>query len=73
MKQPFSERAIQIIAEDKIRAALREGEFDQLPGLGRPLACLDDAYDENWWLRRKLKAERLDLLAADRKLRIGDS
>jgi hypothetical protein len=73
MKQPLSDRAIQIIAQDKILAAIHAGEFDHLPGLGKPLASLDDAYDENWWLRRKLQAERLDLLAADQRLRIGDS
>jgi hypothetical protein len=71
MKQPFSDRAIRIIAEDKIWSAIEAGEFDHLPGLGQPLASLEEPYDENWWLRRKLRAERLDLLTTD-YLRIGD-
>lgn len=55
----FSDRAIQLIAEDKIRTAIEAGEFDHLPGLGKPLPLLEEPYDENWWLRRKLQAEAL--------------
>jgi hypothetical protein len=54
----LTDLAIQIIADDKIRAAIVRGEFDRLPGLGRPLS-FDDADDPNWWLRRKLRAEGL--------------
>jgi Domain of unknown function (DUF1992) len=54
----LTDLAIQIIADDKIRAAISRGEFDRLPGLGRPL-WFDDADDPNWWLRRKLREEGL--------------
>jgi hypothetical protein len=54
----FTELAIQIIADDMIRAAIARGEFDQLPGLGQPLD-FEDADDPNWWLRRKLREEGL--------------
>ena len=33
-RQAFSERALQIVAENKIRAAIDAGEFDNLPGFG---------------------------------------
>lgn len=56
----FSDRAIQLIAEDKIRSAIEAGEFDNLPGFGKPLALIDEPYDENWWLRRKIRAEGLN-------------
>jgi hypothetical protein len=65
MVQPFSDRAIQIIAEDKIRSAIKAGEFDHLPGFGKPLRVVEEPYDENWWLRRKLQAERLDSFASE--------
>jgi hypothetical protein len=52
----FSDLAIQIIADDKIRAAIARGEFDHLPGLGQPLD-FEDFDDPNWWLRRKLREE----------------
>jgi hypothetical protein len=32
----------EIIAEQKIRAAMERGEFDDLPGEGRPLDLSDD-------------------------------
>jgi hypothetical protein len=35
--------ALDLIAEEKIRDAMRDGIFDDLPGAGRPLALDDDA------------------------------
>lgn len=55
----FSERAMQIVAEDKIQAAITDGEFDGLPGFGKPLSIFDEPYDPYWWVRRKLKREDL--------------
>lgn len=49
-------------AEQQIRAAQAAGDFDHLPGLGRPLAGLEGPPDENWWLKEKLKRERLSIL-----------
>lgn len=60
MPQPFfSDRAIQLIAENKIRAAIEAGEFDDLPGYGKPTAIFDEPYDPHWWIRRKLQRENL--------------
>jgi hypothetical protein len=56
---PLSDRAIQIIADNKIRAAIEAGEFDNLPGLGKPAAIFDEPYDPHWWIRRKLRREQL--------------
>jgi hypothetical protein len=54
----FTDLAIQIIADDKIRSAIERGEFDRLPGLGRPLH-FDATDDPDWWIRRKLREEDL--------------
>ena len=54
----LSDRAIQIIADNKIRAAIEAGEFDNLPGFGRPIASIDEPYDPNWWIRSKLRREK---------------
>ncbi|MBL9165790.1 MAG: DUF1992 domain-containing protein [Planctomycetaceae bacterium] len=54
-----SERAMQIVAENKLRAAIEAGEFDNLPGLGKPSPLIDEPYDPFWWLRRKLRQENL--------------
>jgi len=35
--------ALQIIAEERIQEAIRNGEFDDLSGMGKPLALNDDS------------------------------
>jgi hypothetical protein len=55
----LSDRAIQIVAENKILAAIAAGEFDNLPGLGKPADIFDEPYDPHWWVRRKLEREQL--------------
>lgn len=55
----FTDRALQMVAEDKIQAALRAGEFDHLPGFGQPHPLIDEEYDPHWWIRRKLAREGL--------------
>ena len=55
----LSSRALEIVADDKIRAAIAEGQFEHLPGLGAPHRIFDEEYDPNWWIRRKLAREGL--------------
>ena len=62
MSEPMplgSERAIQMVADNKIRAAIEAGEFDNLPGFGKPSPLIDEPYDPLWWVRRKLRQEEL--------------
>lgn len=46
----------------QIREAQERGEFDRLPGRGRPLPVGERHRDELWWVRRKLKEENLSYL-----------
>ncbi len=55
----FSDRALQIIADNKIRTAIEAGEFENLPGFGQPSAIIDEPYDPHWWIRRKLHRESM--------------
>ncbi|MFI6032911.1 DUF1992 domain-containing protein [Streptomyces sp. NPDC051315] len=49
--------------DKQIRDAQRRGDFDRLPGAGRPLAPgTDTSYDELWWIRRKMAREGLSVL-----------
>ena len=48
--------------ERQIREAQQAGEFDSLDGAGRPLLDLDEPYDEFWWVKRKLRRERLSFV-----------
>jgi hypothetical protein len=62
-RQGLSDRALQIVAENKIRAAIDAGEFDNLPDFAKPSPIFDEPYDPHWWIRRKLRREEM---AADK-------
>jgi hypothetical protein len=54
--QPYWESAV----EKQIREAQERGEFDNLPGAGKPLD-LSDSGDPDWWVKRFAARENLDL------------
>lgn len=43
----------------QIREAQERGEFDDLPGAGKPIEGIDAPYDESWWVKNLLKRERM--------------
>jgi hypothetical protein len=43
--------------DKQIRESMDRGEFDDLPGHGKPIPDLDKADDELWWIRRKMRRE----------------
>jgi hypothetical protein len=49
-------------ADRKIREAQEEGAFDALPGFGKPIPDLEGPDDPNWWLKKKLREEKLVVL-----------
>ncbi|GAA2393589.1 MULTISPECIES: DnaJ family domain-containing protein [Streptomyces] len=49
--------------DKQIREAETRGEFERLPGAGKPLpADVDSTYDELWWVKRKMAREGLSVL-----------
>lgn len=61
--------------ETQIQAAQDRGQFDNLPGAGKPIPP-DSALDgENWWVRKKIANEGLHYpnLADDLRRRIADA
>jgi hypothetical protein len=52
-----AERAAYV--ETALQQAIRRGDFDELPGAGKPLEGLTDRYDPDWWIRRKIEREQL--------------
>ena len=53
----------------QIREAVERGAFDDLPGAGRPLPGRGEAYDEDWWVKRKLEREQVSLLPPSLQLK----
>ena len=47
------------IVEVSIEQAIRRGDFDNLPGAGKPIPGLGTTTDPDWWIRRKIERERL--------------
>lgn len=43
----------------QIREASERGEFDDLPGAGKPLPGFGQPYDENWWIRNLVERENI--------------
>lgn len=47
------------MVETAIQQAMRRGEFDNLPGAGKPLTGLGGVHDPDWWIRQKIEREQL--------------
>jgi len=45
--------------ETAIQQAIRRGDFDDLPGAGKPIPGLGASHDPDWWIRRKIESEQL--------------
>lgn len=56
--QPTMDQRAQIV-EIAIQQAQRRGDFDGLPGAGKPLTGLNAVRDPDWWIRRKIEREGL--------------
>jgi hypothetical protein len=53
-----AERAL--ATEVAIQQAMRRGDFENLPGAGKPLPGIGDGrHDPDWWIRRKIEREQL--------------
>lgn len=53
----------------QVREAEERGEFDDLPGVGKPIPDLDKPFDELWWVRDKLHREGLTYMPPSVALR----
>ncbi|MEU4695652.1 DUF1992 domain-containing protein [Nonomuraea dietziae] len=49
------------LIDRQIREAQERGEFDNLPGAGKPLPDRNEIADELWWVKRKLAEENLSM------------
>lgn len=49
------------LVDKQIREAIERGEFDNLPGAGKPIPGAGRPDDELWWVRQKLREEGLSM------------
>jgi hypothetical protein len=57
MREP--DRRHETLVDRQIRLAQERGDFDNLPGKGKPLPWLDEPDDELWWVKGYLRREGL--------------
>jgi len=43
----------------QIRQAVARGDFDELPGYGKPLANLTTEHDPDWWVKQLIEREQI--------------
>ncbi len=55
--------------ERQIREAQERGEFDNLPGAGKPIPGIDGPAEELWWVKQYLRRENLSYLPPTLALR----
>jgi hypothetical protein len=55
--------------ETLMKRALEEGDVSRLEGHGKPLESLDGNYDPDWWLKDKLRREKLTSVPQELALR----
>ena len=59
--------------DQQVQQAIRRGDFDNLPGAGKPIEGLGTEHDPDWWIKRLIERERLVVLPASIQLRKDDA
>lgn len=59
--------------DQQVQQAIRRGDFDNLPGAGKPIEGLGGEHDPDWWIKRLVERERLVVLPASIQLRKDDA
>src|SRR4051812_21252397 len=57
----------------QIRKAMERGDFDDLPGAGRPIEDLGAHHDPDWWIKKLVEREHVTLLPPSVALRKEDA
>ncbi|CUR55282.1 conserved hypothetical protein [metagenome] len=56
----------------QIEQAMARGEFDNLPGQGKPIEDLGSSHDPDWWLKKLVDREQISVLPPALALRKED-
>ena len=56
----------------QVRQAMERGDFDDLPGAGKPIEGLGDQHDPDWWIKKLVERENIAVLPPSIQLRKED-
>ena len=59
--------------DQQVRLAMERGEFDDLPGQGKPIEDLGVEHDPDWWIKKLVERENIALLPPAIALRKEDA
>ena len=59
--------------EQQLRIAQERGDFDDLPGAGKPIEGLGGEHDPDWWLKKLIEREHISVLPPALALRKEDA
>ena len=62
-----------LLVDQQIRLAMERGEFDDLPGKGKPIKNLGATHDPDWWLKQLVEREQITVLPPSLELRKEDT
>jgi hypothetical protein len=57
----------------QVRQAMDRGDFDDLPGAGKPIPDLGESHDPDWWIKKLVERENVALLPPSVALRKEDA
>lgn len=57
----------------QVRRAMERGDFDDLPGAGKPIADLGEHHDPDWWIKKLVARENIAVLPPSIQLRKEDA
>ena len=59
--------------DQQVRLAMERGDFDDLPGQGKPIEDLGVEHDPDWWIKKLVERENIALLPPALALRKEDA
>ncbi|WP_328528604.1 DUF1992 domain-containing protein [Nocardioides sp. NBC_00368] len=57
----------------QVQQSIQRGEFDNLPGAGKPIKNLDRDHDPDWWVKQLIEREQIVVLPRSVQLRKDDA
>jgi hypothetical protein len=59
--------------DQQLRVAMERGDFDDLPGYGKPIEDLGVEHDPDWWIKKLVERENIAILPPALALRKEDA